>query len=96
MANGEAAVVTRDGLDALIGALGSAGYRVCGPTVRDQAIVYDDIDGIADLPDGWTDEQDGGHYRLKRRDDNALFGYVVGPQSWKKYLHPPRQKLVER
>ena len=93
VAFGEAAVVTRDGLDALIAALQTAGYRVCGPTVRDQAIIYDEIGGTADLPEGWTDEQDGGHYRLNRRDDNALFGYVVGPQSWKKFLHPPRQKL---
>ena len=89
----EAAVITRDGLDALIAALATVGYRVCGPTVRDQAIVYDDIEGIDDLPEGWTDEQEGGHYRLKRRTDDALFGFVVGPQSWKKYLHPPRQVL---
>lgn len=89
----EAAVITRDGLDALIAALATAGYRVCGPTMRDQAIVYDDIEGIDDLPEGWTDEQEGGHYRLKRRTDDALFGYVVGPQSWKKYLHPSRQPL---
>ena len=27
-------------------------------------------------------------YRLRRRDDQALFGYNVGPQSWKKYLFP--------
>ncbi len=93
MTRGDTAVVTRDGLDALIAALGTAGYRVCGPTVRDQAIVFDDIDGIADLPEGWTDEQDGGHYRLKRRDDDALFGYVAGPHSWKKFLHPARQRL---
>ena len=42
---------------------------------------------------GWTDEQDGGHYRLARRDDEALFGYAVGPHSWKKFLHPPVQRL---
>jgi ferredoxin len=86
-------VLTREGLDALIGALQTAGYLVCGPTVRDQAIVYDEIEGIADLPEGWTDEQDGGHYRIHRRDDDALFGYTVGPHSWKKYLHPPRRRL---
>ena len=47
----------------------------------------------ADLPAGWTDEQDGGHYRLVRRDDDALFGYAVGPESWKRFLHPPRLRL---
>jgi ferredoxin len=89
----QTAVLTRDGLDALIAALARAGYRVLGPTRRDEAIVYDDIAGIADLPAGWTDEQDGGHYRLKRRADDALFGYAVGPHSWKQFLHPPRRRL---
>jgi hypothetical protein len=42
---------------------------------------------------GLTDEQDGGRYRLLPRKDAALFGYVVGPQSWKEYLFPPVQKL---
>ncbi|MCK5408126.1 MAG: 4Fe-4S dicluster domain-containing protein [Candidatus Krumholzibacteria bacterium] len=64
-----------------------------GPTLRDQAIVYDEIESTKDLPAGWTDEQDGGKYRVKKRDDDALFGYVVGPQSWKKYLFPPRVRL---
>ena len=89
----EQAVLTVDGVDALFAALRDQGYRVVGPTLRDQAIVYDDISGAADLPRGWTDEQDGGHYRLTRRDDDALFGYVVGPHSWKQFLHPPRQRL---
>lgn len=81
--------LTREGLEALLDALRRRGYRVVGPTVRDRAIVYDDIASIADLPRGWTDEQEGGRYRLAHRDDDALFGYAVGPHSWKKFLHPP-------
>ena len=50
----------------------------------------------ADLPIGWTDEQDGGRYRLARRDDEALFGYAVGPHSWKKYQLPADVKLWRR
>lgn len=64
-----------------------------GPTVRDEAIVFDELTSANDLPAGWTDEQDGGHYRLKRRDDAALFGYAVGPHSWKKFLFPPEVRL---
>jgi ferredoxin len=86
-------VLSKAGLDGLLNALAARGYRVVGPKLRDQAIVYDDIEGVADLPAGWTDEQEGGHYRLRRRDDEALFGYVVGPHSWKKYLHAPRLTL---
>ena len=87
------AAVTAKGLQALIDALRQRGYRVLGPTIRDDAIVYDDIAALGDLPRGWTDEQDGGRYRLARRNDGAFFGYAVGPHSWKKYLHPPVQRL---
>ena len=87
------AVIAVDGLDALIRSLGQRGYQVVGPTVRDQAIVFDEIGGVDDLPAGWTDEQDGGSYRLRRRDDQALFGYAVGPHSWKQFLFPSRSLL---
>jgi ferredoxin len=83
----------REHFQQLLNALAGEGYRLLGPTVRDGAIVYDDLSAVADLPIGWTDEQDGGTYRLKRRDDNALFGYAVGPHSWKKFLHPPTVRL---
>ena len=86
-------VLTTDGVAALLDGLRGRGYRVIGPSVREQAIVYDDIASLADLPRGWTDEQEGGHYRLIPRDDDALFGYAVGPHSWKKFLHVPEQRL---
>jgi ferredoxin len=47
----------------------------------------------ADLPDGWGVDVGPGHYRLRRRDDTAVFGHSAGPQSWKQFLHPPRQPL---
>jgi sulfhydrogenase subunit beta (sulfur reductase) len=93
MNNAQQAVLTEEGLQALIESLQRRSYRVVGPTVRDQAIVYDDISSLADLPRGLSDEQDGGRYRLTRRNDRALFGYAVGPHSWKKFLHPPIQRL---
>jgi len=77
----------------LLDVLGKKGYRVVGPTVRDGAIVYDELTSVAQLPAGWTDEQEGGRYRLRKRTDEALFGYVVGPHSWKKFLHPPVMRL---
>ena len=76
-------------LQDLIDALRRQGYTVIGPCIREGAIVYDEIHQISDLPIGWTDEQDGGHYRLKRREDASFFGYAVGPHSWKRFLHPP-------
>jgi sulfhydrogenase subunit beta (sulfur reductase) len=87
------AVLRRDRLDDLLAAIRRRGFRLVGPVVKDGAICYDDISSAADLPAGWTDEQDAAAYRLRRRDDQALFGYNVGPQSWKKYLFPAVARL---
>jgi len=89
----EQMVVESNDFQHLIDALRQRGYQVVGPTVRDGAIVYETIDSVDDLPVGWTDEQDGGCYQLSKRDDTALFGYAVGPHSWKKFLHPPKLRL---
>ncbi|MDO8596777.1 MAG: hypothetical protein Q7R45_09155, partial [Sulfuricaulis sp.] len=87
------AVLERGQFACLFDALARRGYAVVGPTVRDGAIVYDALASAEQLPVGWTDEQNGGTYRLKKREDAALFGYVVGPHSWKKFLFPPEQRL---
>jgi Fe-S-cluster-containing hydrogenase component 2 len=89
MRPGEQAVIEARELDALFTALRTRGFRLLGPTVRDGAVVYDDLGSAADLPAGWTDEQDGGRYRLKRGEGGALFDFAVGPHSWKRFLHPP-------
>jgi sulfhydrogenase subunit beta (sulfur reductase) len=80
-------------LDPLIHALADGGYTVVGPTIRDGAIVYGEIKAHADLPIGWTDIQQPASYRLQKRDDEAVFGFAVGPHSWKKYLHLPTLRL---
>jgi formate hydrogenlyase subunit 6/NADH:ubiquinone oxidoreductase subunit I len=87
-------VVTKDGLAAMLAALRVDGHELIGPTVRDGAIVYAPIGGVDDLPAGVTDEQAPGHYRLASRSDGALFGYAVGPHSWKKELLVPTLPLV--
>ena len=86
-------LIDLDGLQALLDVLRERGYETIGPMQRDGAIVYDRIEQVAELPAGWTDRQAPGRYRLERRDDAAVFGYAVGPQSWKRYLFPPRQTL---
>jgi sulfhydrogenase subunit beta (sulfur reductase) len=86
-------VIEPEALDTLLDALRARGFRVLGPTVREGAIVYDDLGSAAELPIGWTDSQDGGRYRLERRGDGARFGYAVGPHSWKQFLLPARLRL---
>ncbi len=81
-------------LQNVMDALKAAGYTLVGPTLDEGAIVYDEIEGVDDLPRGWTDRQEPASYRLQRREDDAYFGYVVGPHSWKKFLLPPRRTLM--
>jgi ferredoxin len=80
-------------LDGLLEALRGRGYRIVGPAVADGAIVLRELASAAELPAGWTDEQAPATYRTVRRDDGALFGYAVGPHSFKQELLPPRVRL---
>ena len=86
-------ILNRVDLNSLIDVLNKHDYQIIGPTLRDGAIIYDEIESTEDLPAGWTDAQEPGHYRVEKREDKALFGYVVGPHSWKKYLYPANEEL---
>ncbi|HEY5016804.1 MAG TPA: 4Fe-4S dicluster domain-containing protein [Streptosporangiaceae bacterium] len=87
------AVLTRAGLDELIAVLVAEGYRVIGPTKSDGEIVLAELSSGAQLPAGWGADSGPGWYRLRRRDDEAVFGHSAGSQSWKQFLHPPRRPL---
>jgi sulfhydrogenase subunit beta (sulfur reductase) len=89
----EARIFGPEGLGSLVSALLAAGFRVVGPTVRDGAIALDEIASAEALPHGWTASQEAATFRLERRDDDAVFGWAVGPHSWKQELLPSRVRL---
>jgi sulfhydrogenase subunit beta (sulfur reductase) len=80
-------------VQSLIDALHKLAYTVIGPTCRNGAIVYDEIRSVADLPAGLTADQGPGMYRLRQPNGKELFGYAVGPHSWKKFLFPPEMRF---
>jgi sulfhydrogenase subunit beta (sulfur reductase) len=86
-------VITVEGLGGLYQALVAEGYRVIGPAVQDGAIVLRELSSDAELPFGWGVRLGPGGYQLRRREDRAAFGHSAGPQSWKRFLHPPRERL---
>lgn len=98
-------VTTRAELEALFVELRKRGYLVMGPMVREQAIVHGEPGGIDGLAAGWTEEQDGGHYRIRRRDDGAfwamrldltpLSGFCMFPEK-PLALHPERRSYPLR
>ncbi|MFA9563325.1 MAG: 4Fe-4S dicluster domain-containing protein [Acidimicrobiales bacterium] len=87
-------VLTADGLDEVIGALRAEGRQIIGPRVQDGVITHDLIDGAADLPAGWTEEQDGGRYRLAPTGTDEVFAYSSPATAWKRYLSPERTLLI--
>jgi len=94
----EAYVIAKERLQDLVDALEADGYQVIGPILERGAIVYAPVHRVDELPVGYVDDQDGGHYRLGKSSeghgaDQALFRYTVGPQSWKRLLFPPHQRL---
>jgi len=89
----ERVIINTDDLEQIIKILKAKSYTTIGPTLREKAIIYDEIQSLNDLPIGLTEKHEAGYYRLEKRDDQAYFGYNVGPQSWKKFLSPPEVKL---
>lgn len=88
-------IVQRKDFQSLFDILIQKGYNTYAPTLRDNAVAIDEVSSVDDLPIGWLDKQDGGTYRLIKNDKPTLFGYVCGPESWKKELYPPEKKMFE-
>lgn len=86
-------VIAAPHLEHLLQALQQRGFTLIGPMVEHGDLVYDGLAAAADLPRGWTDEQEAGSFRLKPQGNQAFFGCTVGQHSWKTFLLPPRTKL---
>ena len=86
-------LLARADFDALIHALAAQGYRVLGPRERAGAIVFDEITRAEDLPAGLVSTQQPGSYRLEDSGNGRFFDYVHGPESLKRFLFAPEERL---
>lgn len=86
-------LLPRDQLQSLIDLLQSQGYRCVGPQVRNQAIVFDTLQSVAQLPQGIREEQAPGRYRLTQTEHPEYFHWTTGPQGIKPFLFRPTEKL---
>jgi sulfhydrogenase subunit beta (sulfur reductase) len=89
----EPVFLSRDHLQVLLDALSAQGYRCVGPQLRDNAVVFDDLKNIEQLPRGWREVQAPGSYRLQHADDQRLFAWANGPQTLKPFLFAPAEPL---
>lgn len=92
---GSHVAIQKEDFDTLLDGLRKLGYETVGPRIREQAVVYAPISGLADLPKGYLSEQDGGHYRLIVEGHSRYFDITPGAQSWKQFLFPPRSELFK-
>jgi sulfhydrogenase subunit beta (sulfur reductase) len=84
-----AGLLARADLDKLLAALRADGRRVIGQTIRDGAVVHDDLGEVAALPVGRRATQAPGTYRLEVAGD-GVFDYGPAAASWKPYVYPAR------
>lgn len=51
------------------------------------------MESLEQLPRGWRDEQEAGHYRVVNTDSEALFAFNLGPDSWKRWFYPATETI---
>jgi hypothetical protein len=76
--------IERAGLDAVFGARERCDQTLVGPTVRDLAIVLEEIDSTAELPAGWTNVHnavDEVSRELRARLGKSAAGRWLGPDA---------------
>lgn len=83
----------RNRLAELLGLVRRAGFRVIGPRVDQGALVYREIDGVDDLPQGLVDEQSPGRYRLIANGSSRHFSWANGSSGIKPFIFAPRERL---
>ena len=80
-------------LQALISELQQRGYVCIGPQVRNNAIIYDELEHASQLPWGMRDVQTPGEYRLEKTPENSAFSFANGPQAIKPILFKPTETV---
>lgn len=80
-------------LESLFLHLANSGFNNLGPIYRDGAIMLDHLSSFDDFTSGLSESIGKGQYQIHENAHQSLFQYTVGPQSFKKFLHPERRQL---
>ncbi len=91
---GATVALPKPALENLLGNLLRMGYRVLGPQIQDDVIVYKPLATTRDLPKGYVSQQDDATYRLVYTGHSRYFDATPGAQSWKQFFFPPQTELV--
>lgn len=91
----EAYFLAHAALQELIDALSSEGYSVIAPVLQRGVVRLQPVRKVEEIAQGIRDEQGVGRYRTMASDDGLMFDYVAGPDSPKRFLFPPSQRLYQ-
>lgn len=90
---GSTITIEKPAFNQLLANLRITGYEVIGPHVKNESLVYEAIEKLEDLPQGYSTEQKPGYFRLVRSKHNRYFDIIPGAHSWKQFLFPSRMEL---
>jgi sulfhydrogenase subunit beta (sulfur reductase) len=90
---GSTITIEKPAFNVLLLRLKEDGYLPIGPRVKDESLVYDEIENLDDLPQGYVTDQKPGHFRLVHEKHTRHFNIIPGTHSWKKILFPSRMDL---
>jgi sulfhydrogenase subunit beta (sulfur reductase) len=85
--------LSREKLQSLLDTISAQGYECIGPQLRDGAIVYDKLQGVAQLPKGIEAAQAPGSYRIEQGGHERCFAWANGPQALKPLVFSPHETL---
>lgn len=90
---GMTVALPKNTLNTILERLREQGFQTLGPRIEAESLVYSQIKGLEDLPQGYTTEQNGGNYRLIYTGHPRYFDITAGSHTWKQFLFPPRVTL---
>jgi ferredoxin len=90
---GSTITIEKTAFNLLLSHLKDEGYLSIGPRVKNESLVYEEIERLDDLPQGYSTEQKPGYFRLVREKHDRYFDIIPGAHSWKQFLFPPRIEL---
>ncbi|RPI32739.1 MAG: sulfite reductase subunit A, partial [Nitrospiraceae bacterium] len=67
-------------------------FRIIGPKIENGVVILTEIN-VHDIPAGYEDHQKAGSYRLVMGERPEIFSFSTGPDSFKRFLHPPVSEL---
>src|SRR5678815_3818158 len=90
---GSTITIEKPAFNLLLSRLKEEGYLPIGPRVKNESLVYEPIENLEDLPQGYGTDQKPGHFRLVREKHTHYFDIIPGAHSWKQFLFPSRIEL---